>query len=123
MIKVITIYQIVFLEVCPKKWLFLAKILILEWGLEEIILISTDSRMGNDYDIEEKIQRNLNFNSIMMFDKGYNYISNSIPGSMSQKRPFFAKISILEWSIGEVIEWDMIIILKRKYEGPFILPL
>ena len=42
-------------------------------------------RMGHDYDIEEKIRRTLYSTSIMMYDKGYNHISNSIPGSMSQK--------------------------------------
>ena len=46
---------------------------------------SIDSRMGHDYDIEEKMQRTLHFTSYMMYDKAYNHISNSIPGSMSQK--------------------------------------
>ena len=41
--------------------------------------------MEHDYDIEEKIQRALYLTSIIMYDKAYNYISNSIPGSMSQK--------------------------------------
>ena len=41
--------------------------------------------MGHNYDIDEKIQRTLNFTSIMMYDKAYNHISNSIPGSISQK--------------------------------------
>ena len=41
--------------------------------------------MGQDYDIEEKIQRTLYFTSDMMYDRAYNYISNSIPGIISQK--------------------------------------
>ena len=45
---------------------------------------SNNSRMGHDYDIEEKMQRTLHFTSYMMYDKAYNHISNSIPGSMSQ---------------------------------------
>ena len=44
-----------------------------------------NSRLGHDYDIEEKIQRTLHFTPKMMYDKAYNHISNSIPGSMSQK--------------------------------------
>ena len=68
-----------------QKLPFLAKIGILEWGLGEDILISNNSRMGHDYNIEEKIRRTLYFTSIMMYDKAYNHISNSIPGSMSQK--------------------------------------
>ena len=53
--------------------------------LGEDILISNNSRMGYDYDIEEKIRRALYFTSIMMYDKAYNHITNSIPGSMTQK--------------------------------------
>ena len=37
------------------------------------------------YDIEEKIQRTLYFTSDMMYVNACNHISNSIPGSMSQK--------------------------------------
>ena len=53
--------------------------------LGEDILISNNSRMGYEYDIEEKIRRDLYSTPIMMYDKVYNHISNSIPGSMSQK--------------------------------------
>ena len=42
-------------------------------------------RMEHGYDTEEKIRRTLYFTSIIMYDKAYNHISNSIPGSMSQK--------------------------------------
>ena len=50
-----------------------------------IILISNNSRKGHDYDIEEKIWRTLPFTPDMMYDRAYNHISNSNPGSMSQK--------------------------------------
>ena len=59
--------------------------------------------MAHDYDIEEKIRKTLHFTSIIMYDKAYNHISNSIPGSMSQKiaisgnnRDF--RMRFLEWS-------------------------
>ena len=48
-------------------------------------MTSNNSRMGHDYDIEEKIRGTLHFTPDMMYDKAYNHISNSIPGSMSQK--------------------------------------
>ena len=53
--------------------------------LGEDILISNISRIGYEYDIEEKIRRDLFFTSIMKYDKVYNHISISMPGSMSQK--------------------------------------
>ena len=46
---------------------------------------SNNFRMGHDYEIEEKMWRTLHFTLYMMCDKVYNHISNSIPGSMSQK--------------------------------------
>ena len=61
-------------EVCPKNGHFLAKTAILEWGLGEDIWISNNSRMGSDYDIEEKIWSTLYFTSIMMYDNAYNHI-------------------------------------------------
>ena len=48
-------------------------------------MTSNNSRMAHDYDIEEKIQSTLYFTAIMMFDKAYNHISNSIPVSMNLK--------------------------------------
>ena len=54
-------------------------------SLGEVKLNSTHPRMVPDYDIEEKMLGTLYFTSDMMYDKAYNYISNSIPGSMSQK--------------------------------------
>ena len=47
--------------------------------------------MGHDYDIEEKIRRTLYFTSIMMYDKAYNHISNSIPGSVPKNGHFLQK--------------------------------
>ena len=67
--------------------------------------------MGHDYDIDEKIRRTLYFTSIMMYDKAYNHISNSNPGSMSQKfkqvkyvkKSYgFSKFGMASQSLGEV---------------------
>ena len=37
------------------------------------------------------MRRTLHFTSDMMYDKAYNHISNSIPGSMAQKMAIFGK--------------------------------
>ena len=71
MIKPITIFQIVFLEVCSKnnKQVKYVKKRYGFSSLGEVKLISTHPRMGYDYDIEEKMRKTLHFTYNMMYDK------------------------------------------------------